>query len=302
MANNLTLSHSRAQTYMSCSEKYRLHYEESLRPDKAFSYLFFGSKVESGLDVLLLRKKKDLTDEEKALSERCPFEVFDENFNTVEINGEELDARTTDKIIYTKKDFDENILTDEDVELIENGCNQGWVCLRRKAHLLIEAYEEEVIPQIEEVLSIQEKVDLSNEVGDSLIGYIDFIARFTDGVTYVVDNKTASRAYDDNAVEISEQFATYCEYKGIDDACYIVMEKNIRRKDPKVRITVLKGVVSESTKQVVFKNFDGVVDGIKNEEYSKNYDSCWNFGKCPYYNYCRNGSKKDLVHINKEKV
>ena len=297
-SKGVRLSHSASQTYIDCSEKYRLNYVDKIRPNTIPSFFFFGKKVESGLDVLLLRKKKNLTEEELELSKRCPKEVFDQDFKNVEINGDILDPRYTDRVVYFKSDFDASILTDEDEELLLEGMNEGWVSLRRKAHMMIDAYEKEVLPEIEEVFSLQKEIILPNEDGDYIIGYEDFQAKFKDGVTYICDNKTSSKPYKKDSVRLSEQFSPYSEYERNNNCAYIVIEKKIRVREPRVRISIIKDEVQESTKEAVFENFDIVLDGIKNNEYHKNYDSC-GFGaiRCPYFNYCRTGDMKGLIDI-----
>jgi hypothetical protein len=85
----------------------------------------------------------------------------------------------------------------------------NWLCLTKKGILMLEAYRTEVLPKIKKVLAIQKEINISNDSGDSIIGYIDLVAEMDDGKVYVLDNKTAARAYDWDAVEKSTQLALY---------------------------------------------------------------------------------------------
>ncbi|MDX1373861.1 MAG: PD-(D/E)XK nuclease family protein, partial [Nitrososphaeraceae archaeon] len=74
----------------------------------------------------------------------------------------------------------------------------SWLSLRRKGHLMLEHYKNEIMPKIKRVHSIQKKVELPNDDGDEMIGYIDFEAELHDypelGII-TIDNKTSSKKY-----------------------------------------------------------------------------------------------------------
>jgi len=112
-----------------------------------------------------------------------------------------------------------------------NFCN--WTCLTKKGLLMLKAYREEVLPKIKKVLAIQKEIKIENDEGDSIIGYIDFIAEWEDGKIYVFDNKTAARDYEWDAVEKSPQLTLYVhavenEYN-TRNAGFIVMGKAIEK-------------------------------------------------------------------------
>jgi hypothetical protein len=102
-----------------------------------------------------------------------------------------------------------------------------WLTLYRKGLLMVSAYRDQIMPQIFEVYSIQERVTLPNENGDELTGLIDFTASFVDdpGTMYVCDNKSSSKPYKEDSVRTSEQLASYCEYKSTNKAAYVVIER-----------------------------------------------------------------------------
>jgi hypothetical protein len=289
----MKLSYTAMSTYKLCSEKWRLHYEERLREDRISSPLIFGSALDEAFGRLLLDKKKLLTQKEEELKKLTAEEVFLREFNTTTINLKQYETKTCSKIDYYKSD-----LLHPDLEPSQK---MYYYSLRAKGLMLIQAYREEVLPHIHEVYAIQKPI-LLKEGDDAVRGFIDFIASFTDDpeTPYVIDNKTSSRPYPDNAVETSEQLAIYCENEGIDHAAYIVVEKKLRKRVPRIRINILRDVLKEKLYNKTFDELTEVYYGIKQRVFTKNYDSCFSFGrKCPYYNLCRKGKDKSLIKLEK---
>lgn len=75
--------------------------------------------------------------------------------------------------------------------------------------MLLQVYKEQLLPKFKKVLAIQKQVELKNDDGDSIIGYVDLIAELHDGRIAVIDNKTAGREYDLDAVTKSPQLSLY---------------------------------------------------------------------------------------------
>lgn len=182
-----------------------------------------------------------------------------------------------------------------------------WKSLRNKGLYLIGKYREVILPLIHEVHSIQREVKL--EDGDDVFtGYIDFEASFVDDpdTIYTIDNKTASsmREYGEGCVERSSQLASYCEFTERNTAAYIVVEKELRKRDPRFRIHVIKGEIPEETFEEVFEEIEEVREAIKARQFEKLPDKkkCFFFGKpCEYVDFCwKDGSMKGLVNL-KEK-
>jgi hypothetical protein len=170
--------------------------------------------------------------------------------------------------------------------------------------MLLDHYETEILPKVEEVFSVQRDVHLPDGQ-DEFIGYIDVEMSFKDepGVRYVVDNKTSSRAYPEASVRESEQLAGYCEYAGTDKAAYIVLEKKIRKRHPRVRSQIIKDTIPEEQFEKTFDMLTEVSHNIKEGEFEKDFDACFQYGrKCVYYQYCRSGSKKDLIDLGGRNV
>lgn len=337
------ISHSAKEKYLECSEKYRLHYIEKLRSPILSSPLFGGSAFDDAVSVLLLRLKKDKTEEEKVLAKKDAKEVLVNSLLKTKHNGEDIYIPTHQYAKYSKADFDINLISDEEIENINKSIyakdyeyfNQeslfdfveycrneiktkkalqeddqilfnliNWTSFKNKLLYLLEQYEKDVIPKIEEVFSVQKKVELS--AGDhTLIGFIDFEASWHEepGIVYVCDNKLSSKSYSDKNMLEAEQLATYCEYTENNRGCYVNTEKNLRKKDPKHRIQIVKGQISEELFEKTFDNFGEVVHNIEQGIFEKNLESgCFSFGqRCPYYNTCRGEPSKDFLVDLKEK-
>jgi hypothetical protein len=287
------ISFSANQKYQMSPRSYYLHYYLRLRPAITGSALVFGGAIDQGLNALLEKKEN-------------PEEHFIKAWSSQEINGELLDLSKTDKIKYSKSDFDFTILTDEDKGLIGAGATKEWVSLRRKGLMIIDAYREQVIPQIKEVVAVQKYVELKNETGDSLIGWIDFIATFDDGKTYIVDNKTTSIKYKPDSVAQSGQLATYFEAAKeqnikVDGAAYIAIPKNIRKaKLPLIPIDVIKGEINEEILDKTFEEYDKTIHGIKMGEFACTGCKENVFG-CVYRKFCDSGGldTDGLIYVDK---
>ena len=331
------LSHSAIEKYNTCSEMYKLHYLDRIRPTTVTSALFFGGCIDEALNVSLLKKKKSLTEEEQELVKQNPFDIFDKYFTTQRINGEDVLVGKSKRVKYFKSDFQEDILHAEDIKnIVEyskeldlisvnsvsylkfyDECSQllrakqslvgdelllynyiSWNSLRRKGHMLIDQYTNEIIPQIEEVHSIQRKVELPDEEGNLLTGIIDIDATLVDKGRFIIDNKTSSRPYKEVDLTESQQLSIYTEYADTNKAAYIVMIKKLRKKEPRVKIQLLTGIIPEETYEKVFDKISDTLYNIKEEKFEKNYDSCFQYGnKCPYYDLCRKGNMTNLVKL-----
>lgn len=329
----IRLSHSAKDKLNFCGALYRNHYIDRVRSLELGSPLFFGSALDDAFGCLLLEKKKELTEEEKTQVKKGPLTLFLEGMQTTNFNGEDLDISMYQHCSYFKSDYDSrflDIITEKVTErfgeydlepFMEHALSRNvklneeetavknyvcWLSLIEKGKLMIDAYKEEVLPQIEEVIAVQKKIELPNDNGDVIVGYIDFIGTFVDepGEVYIIDNKTSSRAYKKDSVQTSEQLATYCEHEGVTKAAYIVVEKNLRKRIP-VKITIIKDTIPE-------KQFDETLDlyaeslyNITEGNFEKNYDSgCFLFGrKCQYYDYCRSDGQitKGLVKLPERK-
>ena len=101
------LSHSAINRYKMCGESYRLHYVEKIRPNGTSSALLFGAALDNALNVLLT-----------VGNELSAEEVFEQSFRKQTINGKEINVPTSTIVSYSNADWDKDILTKDDVELL----------------------------------------------------------------------------------------------------------------------------------------------------------------------------------------
>jgi hypothetical protein len=321
---SISVSFSALDCYEQCSEKYRLRYLERLSSEKIPSPLFFGTAIDSALELLLLKKKEELTEAELTLQlNEDAYSVFDKTMR--QQDGQLLERNPL--CDYFLSDFDPAVLKAEDLALLAKSypsvedfyeffkaCKKRlkqrqelktgskiifnhmcWLSLYRKGELLIAAYERDILPQIERVYSIQKEVLLENGSGDKLRGKIDYIASFKESPEYrrIMDNKTSSEPYPGNAVETSTQLAIYCEAEDCSRAGYSVMEKKIRVKEPKARTQLILGEISEEQKQKTFDIVEQKLNNIASGVYEKKASpkECHFYGKkCEFYGLCWSGS------------
>ncbi len=183
----------------------------------------------------------------------------------------------------------------------------NWYSLKRKGLMILEAYREEIMPQIHEVHSIQERVNLPNGSGDIIDGVIDFVASFVDDpeTVYVVDNKTASQAYKQDKLTESDQLHLYAYYKELEHIAYIVCEKGIRKREPRVRISILKGAVDDDHTDNLLDSYEDTLYNIREENFNPNFKSgCTFFYKqCEYWDLCHRETfnSEKLVDMKKDK-
>ena len=392
----LTLSHTAINKYKACPRSFQLHYLENVRSKVVGSALLFGGAMDEALNTLLLKKKINLTDEEKDTLENGPKEVkafysmipngpkkigpkevFDYYFTYRAIDrdiGIE-DIRTSQYIDYYKSDFDAGMLLPEDwqkldkfietvgydikdpeelIEVLQEKVKDGkndltdtsflnyasWMTMYRKGLMMLDLFEAEILPQIEEVYSIQERIDLPNEAGDRIIGFLDFTGKLVghEG-TFIIDNKTSSRPYKKTDINEKEQLPLYSEYTQINQGAYIVMLKKPKytktktcndcgakttgqersckaeidgdrckgkfssdiEVTPRMEFQIITGKISEEKKDLIFEEIADILEKIEEGKFEQNRDSCFQFGKkCPYYDFCRSGSMEGLVRKGKK--
>lgn len=274
-----------------------LHYQLRLRSVTNSSPLFFGNAIDLALNELLDQKKAN-----EAPDTGIAFRKFKTAWLTGEVDGETLELWKPGCIKFSKSDLDESIFTEEDKVEISEGRDPSWVSMKRKAYMMILAYAEQVIPRIKKVHFVQKQIKITNEAGDSFVGFIDFCAEWEDGKTYIFDNKTSSIKYAADAVETSEQLSTYYEAMRdelkIDGAGYVVIPKKMRKqKMPLVPIEIRLGEINEELIEKTFSMYDEVLEGIKLGKFECNPEMCastpWG---CGYEKYCASNGK-DLTGL-----
>lgn len=271
----MRISHSACQKYLSCPFSYFLHYYRKLRPTTESSALSFGNCVDLGLNYLL-----ETRDCEKAV------EVF-------QIAWKKVNPKA---IKYSKADLQEELVE----TLTQDVLLDSFSSLFAKGEILIKEYNTQVMPRLKEVIKVQIDDEMENNAGDKLVIKTDFIARYEDGRVILFDNKTSSVKYENDSVKNSEQLGVYYEalkeeYK-IDACGYIVIPKKInKKKKPAVQISIIIDTIPEEIIDKTMTQFETVLENIKQAHFPKNEKNCFNvYGKCPYYNYCHEGSLDGL--------
>jgi hypothetical protein len=345
---SVKISNSAKDKYQSCPRKYYYHYIEKLRSPKVFSSLFFGNALDDAFSRMLLEKKKDLTENEKAGLEFTPQETFASRMlETTNDAGQIVQIPQSNLADYYTSDFDASLFTPEIVALVQkmepsyNNLQKivafheycktnlspknknkkrlsddefilynyiNWLSLNEKGKLMVKAYQRDIIPQIHEVYDIQKEISIMNEMGDEIRGKIDLIASFTDKpeVPFICDNKTSSKAYADSSVAESEQLSTYSEAENNPNGAYIVVQKTVFKKEPKIHTQIVKDVINNTIIEKTFDIYAKVCENIsaagsEKDNYPQNWNSCFEYGKiCPYYQICKHNSKGNLISCKKE--
>lgn len=230
-----TISFTAYSKWVTCPKSFDLYYNKKIRPIHSPAHLIFGSAVDKALNSLL----ENPDDIDAAL--------FAGDFELGKLIGS--------NIIVTKADWDHELITDrtskgmldklseygykgndplalathlfskEDSELTPNQVNAkkylAFCSMSEKMGLIVDSFKRHIIPKIGELHSVQTKVKR---------GVFDFEATFTKFGRCVVDNKTSSRPYEDDAIMWSVQLAGY----GAARAMYIVFNKQVRKNRTKV--------------------------------------------------------------------
>lgn len=298
---SIRLSHTAKNMYLQSPRSFFYHYYLNLRPEVMGSPLFFGSLIETGLEALF--KGKTL---EEALF------IFRENFKKYKVNGKEIDLSNSDKVRYSKSDLDMGVFSEQDLLLIQDKDPQyvSWLSLCRKGEMLITAYSIDIFPRIKRVIATQVPFSLPNEFGDEIIGFADLICEWEDGRILLMDHKTSSMTYPEDAVssdQYGKQTALYYEaFKDshkIDAVGFFVLEKKIRKREPRVRTAIIIGTPPEELMEKTFDEFDQVLYNIKQGNFPCQSPNCSVYGQqCCYKRYCESGGQDltGLVKVEKK--
>lgn len=230
------LSHSAVSMYSACGRKYKLWYLDRIRPDYTSGALLFGNALDKALNHLLEHRKLD---DAKALFKKC--------FSYTNINGENVYVPYSRNVVYSKKDFDKDLITPEqsskynevlgkhniategivaDYEAVsKKKSSEGlksltgderfkyaltnFLSLLAKGQYILDSYAKKVLPKIKTVHFVQRVVNCDLGNGKKLYGYIDLVATLDDGKTYILDHKTTSMEYASDAASRSQQLIAY---------------------------------------------------------------------------------------------
>jgi hypothetical protein len=224
--------------------------------------------------------------------------VFDSEWSKYE--------KDNDNIEFYKSDLDISLLTPEEQTLPI--AQQNFICLRKKGHILLDAYRINILPKIKKVISIQDEITIkgydenNEETDDSIYGKLDLIAMIEDenGVVKkaLLDNKTTSEAYSKNSVQTKDQLALYASgHSDIEWFGYLTLNKK------NFKTQIILDTIDNIRKDDVLNKFILTLDKIKNNVFDKNLKSCYAFGRrCEYWTHCHKGYfSNDIYEETKEK-
>lgn len=328
----MRFSHSSISDYKTCARLYKLKRIDRLEPIKKGSPLFFGSAIDDASEVILLRYKKDLSEAEKELLKLTPIQRYsqcmEEYKNSLEVKYSNADLQlellTDEDMKEVNKYLEENDLEVEDWKDFVSYCQQTlkkdkfsldskfetvynllcWHSLYRKAEFMLDILEQWVSEHVIETHSLQKSIRI-DDGDDYIIGLLDIDAtvRIDDRVERrIIDLKTASKAYKEDEANNSQQLIIYSECEQNPLVAFLVLEKNIRKREPRARIQYVEGVIEDDVADEMFESIEDTIHAIKTDEvFKKDTSNCFAWGKCPYYDLCKYGIKDGLKEREKSR-
>lgn len=325
---SLRLSHSQINTFQECNYKWWLHYIEKIRPSFLSSPLYLGKNIDNTIEKYLLGENRNYKEEyleqirnfevngkkkqlpEDILSVRfgagdCDDKLIDQS--KLDQYCEELElepVKAKDFLEYCKQLRKKKKAYSEVEQKLFNYC--AFLTLQEKGLLLLEKLVEWIDENVAEVISVQKKIEIENDNGDKFIGYLDFVVKLKDGRVVLIDLKTSSNPklyYPEDAASKSRQLGIYSQEEGIPDVGYLVADKKVRKKVPRVRVSFVEGTITEKHLDEVFSEIEEVTTEIKEKlpqgqkAFEKNLDSCNNYNGCQYKGYCKHRSMAGLEKV-----
>ncbi len=333
MSKKLRLSHSQVNTYKDCARKWWLDKVKRLRPTYKGSALIFGSSLDSSVEHILLKKEGSAEDEFRrsmknfevnGINKTVPEDVGDIRFFAGDVDSSlfeasdldtigaycdsiEIDMPDTDEFLeYCKQMRKQKKVLKREEQLLFN--YMAFTSLNIKGLMILEKVAEWIEENVAEVHGVQQKISIENDEGDAFIGFLDFIVTLKSGKKVLIDLKTSSNPrlyYPSAAATESVQLGIYSQETQVMNVAYLVGDKKIRKREPRVRLHFIEGIITEEHLDDVFDGIAEVTMEIKEKlemgegAFDKNLDSCMKFSGCPYFNYCKKGSMKGLCHVKK---
>lgn len=328
MSEKLFLSNSQVDTYLTCQKKWYLDKVQKLRPDFKASPLYFGTNLDATIEAYLLEethdwrafyKKQILQFEVNRKPKTLPEDLLDIRFGAGDCDEKLIDqdklndycdsqelehVEAKEFLLYCKSLRKSKTAYSEDEQKIFNYC--AFLTLEEKGLLLLEKLIEWIDENVAKLISAQKKIEITNDNGDKFIGYLDFIVEMNDGRTVLIDLKTSSNPnlyYPEDSASKSRQLGIYSQEEGVPEVAYLIADKKIRVREPRVRLKYVEGVITKEHLDDIFFEIEEVTAEIKEKlpqgigAFEKNLDSCNNFGGCEKKGYCKYKSKKGLEQV-----
>jgi PD-(D/E)XK nuclease superfamily len=349
------LSYSSVRLFGECSKKYEFSYVKRLREKTRSGALCFGTSFDKAIEAVLKDRSVD------------EYSIFDESFTNQELNKRMVHIPSSLLVVYANSDMDTDLLQPDDWKFLaakasellpdeegdsgylvkqcqnykkqkafrtfKEGENKflnlaSWLCLRRKGHMMLKANREKILPMIKEVVGTQVEIKLENQEGDSLIGFVDLVAKIEgqEG-NVVIDYKTSTIAYEADSAKNSVQLGIYAHSLSLTRVGYFVFRKQILKNrtkicsvcsydgsesraktcnndldgkrcngdwtestKPEVDIQIIFDTISPKMEDAVIENIDAVNKAIRAGIFVRNFEACQApWGRCPYFSLCRIG-------------
>lgn len=353
--NNKTpirLSYSKVAMYKDSPH----HYWCSLthEPIMQASAFAFGAAFEAGVTALL---------EGKTLEEAS--QIFETEWHTRPANKWEDERQIFDSqtIFFYQSDYERDILEKEDLKQIDKWFLElvkdvkadsleyaenlfdriknneklsdndrifmnrvFWISCKKRGPLMLKAFKEQLMPEIEEVIAAQKPIALETEDGNVITGYIDYIVKLKGhSKPIIMDLKSAGRPYDQHQLISSDQLGIYALAEDLNTVGYwVVLKKvtfetscdkcghlrtNSRKtkcescetgkytvKTPKVGTQTLIHEITAKRLEIIAKDYSEVMTAVANGLDWRNPKACVAYNThCDFYENCING--KDLDDI-----
>lgn len=302
--------------YQECGHKYNLHYNEKIRPTVMSSPLLFGSAMDQALNLML----EGATVEESLA-------LFTDKMTHVTINGVDYNIIDTPEVVkWTKSDVEPLISEDPRLSLL----GKGKLAIEAyKSEVMPHIKRVITVQKSIEIKSadgdvIRGALDLVVEWEDGRILLLD---NKTTSKPY--DTNSAEMSPQLNLY----YWANKDEFK-LDGVGFITLSKKINRNEikvcekcgfdgsgqrfktctnqvdgkrcggkwqisykPKCDVQIIINDVNEKVLDNTFEQLDKVNQGIADGIFQANKKSCYNFGKCVYFDLCHKGSMANLVKL-----
>lgn len=252
------LSHSSLMKFQECPKAWEYHYVQKLRSKYQKAALLFGTSIDQAFTAMLRNESAE--------------DTFKTSWEAQEINKIKTSLRKCTDIVYAIADYDKDLLLEEDLDLLKAEFNitdpvedvdkiykikekigydllskdkkqllnyANWLCLYRKGLILLKTLRKDFLPNILEVYSTQDFVELNNADGDKIIGYSDMVVKYKGYDKPVIfDLKTSSKRYEPDAVLTSPQLTLYVhalseKYQNTRYAGFVVLSKHIKKNKVK---------------------------------------------------------------------
>lgn len=352
MGKTKKISYSSWDKYLTCPQMWFIEKVLGYEPKQKSSALIFGGGIDESLNHLLEHNDIDVAKTMfkkyiKCLLKTTKYYFFKADFDydlltekqikIAEDYLKELDYEGTLDIVTLHKTLYGKIMDcGNDYSVISENQQLFVSCistmsLKQKGLMMIDAYVEKVLPQIEKVISVQEPTK-------GRPGFLD-IECILKGIGKVTaDHKTAARISTHANVESDPQLLLYDFEAKNKQVAKIVLGKNVKKNttktcsvcnfngnglrhktcpemkgkvrcdgewdvsiSPEIEIGIFVGDVNKEIQATVLKSIASVEDAIEKEAFPFNTKSCANqFGKpCPYIDYCHKGSAKKMKKHNR---